>query len=91
MTIYYVAYRDVEGHEPRKSFELMIPPPAGSTVVEQTVPSLYGHRTIYIQWHRRQFGEDMLHLATYTQTQLNPNEVGDLAQQAIKFAQVQRK
>ena len=88
MSEYWVVYKDIEGSEPRQSFEVMAAPQPGEPVVKSEIqPGAPGRKEIYIRRNGRRIGINEVHLLTYTHQELNPREVRNLMNQALKFAQ----
>jgi hypothetical protein len=91
MTDYYVAYRDIEDRQPRRTFELMALPPAGALAInDQVVPGWFGAKPMHIRWYHQRLGRDTLHLLTYTHADLEDEEVQTLLEQAYKLTQERR-
>lgn len=59
MSEYWVVYRDIEGSEPRQSFEVMAAPQLGEPVVKSEIlPGAPGKKEIYIRRNGRRIGID---------------------------------
>ncbi len=88
MSEYWVVYKDIEGSEPRQSFEVMAAPQAGEPVVKSEIlPGAPDRKGIYIRRNGRRIGINEVHLLTYTHQELKPRELRKLMNQALKFAQ----
>lgn len=89
MTDYYLVWHDVEDYEPRRTFEMIKVAPEKLSPQDKAVPAMAGLRTMYIRWHRRQFSQHQLHLVTYTNYQLKPQDIETLLEGAVKFVEGQ--
>jgi hypothetical protein len=88
MAEYWILYRDIEDHEPRKSFEqLTSASPEVTTIRDQVIPGWFDAQPIHIRWYHQQFGLNELHLLAYTHQELKANEAEALVNQIIKFVQ----
>jgi hypothetical protein len=85
MTDYYIVWHDVEDYEPRRTFEMIKTAPEKLSPEDKSVPAMAGLKTMYIRWHRRQFGQDQIYLVTYTNYQIKPQEIETLLDGAINF------
>lgn len=86
MIEYWIAYRDVDNYEPRRSFEYLEPPSAERGMIEeQVIVRGVGTQDIYVRWHHWFIDKTKLHLVTCTHGELSLTEVRDLAIQAIRF------
>ena len=91
MTDYYIVWHDVEDYEPRRTFEMIQTAPEKLSPEDKSVPAMAGLRTMYIRWHRQQFGQDQVYLVTYTNYQIKPQEIETLLDGAISFIQKQNQ
>jgi hypothetical protein len=91
MTDYYIVWHDVEDYEPRRTFEMIKTSPEKLSPEDKSLPAMAGLRTMYIRWHRRPFGQDQVHLVTYTNYQIKPQEIETLLDGAINFIQRQNQ
>ena len=90
MAEYWIVYRDIEDSEPRQSFEMMVAPQPGEPLIKSEIlPGAPGGKDVYIRRNGRRIGIDEVHLLTYTHQELNPRQVRNLMNQALKFAQEQ--
>jgi hypothetical protein len=86
MSDYYVSWVDTAGFAERRTFRLMKPPSELLTEDRELAGGVHFER-VYCRWHHRQFGPDQLHLITFTHHEPRADEVSQLLDQAIKFAQ----
>lgn len=78
MTRLYIAYRDIEDHQPRQSFEVIEIPAGGMIVKSQVLPGLYGHKPIHIKWHTCTVANQPVSLVTYTHQPITPVETVEI-------------
>ena len=88
MVEYWVGYFDLEDHALRHAFECLSRPadPVGE---DYMLLGEAGMKNAYIRWHHWFVEQTQLHLVTCTHRELFPDEVKELALQAVKFAREQ--
>ena len=83
MTDHYIVYHVIRGLT-QQGF-LIIPTPPGRVVEEKIIPSWGETPPIYVRWHRQQFGQNTLHMLTYTHQELTDLQVRVIFLKAARF------
>jgi hypothetical protein len=87
MAEYWIVYKDIEGSEPRQSFEVIAAPKPEERVQSGVLPGTAGKKDLHIQWYQRQVGAASFHLLTYTHQALKTHQVRGLVSQVLWFLQ----
>lgn len=87
----WTVYRDVMGF-PRKQFEILPTPKAGDLLIKDMVmPGMFDVPTMYVRRHRVEMGEDVVNLVTYTEIELEDDDVQALAKEALARGKNERR
>jgi len=86
MSKVYIAWRDIDDHEPRQSFKVLPEPgPENMPAREQTIPGQFGMKAIYIKWYAALVRGDVINLITYTHEPVAIGKAKRLMRAAHKF------
>jgi hypothetical protein len=83
MADHYIVYHLIRGFT-QQGF-MIIPAPPVRIVEEKIIPSLGETPPIYVRWYRQQFGQNTLHLLTYTHQGLTDLQVSTLFLKAARL------
>jgi hypothetical protein len=80
---HYIVYHVIRGFT-QQGF-MIIPTPPIRVVEEKIIPSWGGTPPIYVRWHHQQFGQNTLHLLTYTHKELTDLQMRVIFLKAARF------